>query len=156
MASNATEQEFKITATEHQYAYLAGLIDGDGCVAFRKRRDKKTKSGFTFCPQLIVVSKDLFFLEKLKETFFGHIDTQGKSAFNGKQIWSLRFSTNEMRAMLPELIPHLILKRREAELLLEGITITVRHRFSDYDPTGLDRIVDAINALKKIGREVFV
>lgn len=136
--------------TSEQYAYLAGLIDGDGCVALRWRLDPKCKTGRTACPQLIVVSKDMWFLEKLKTVYGGRLNRQGKCNFSdGSQVWSLRFSPNEMRELLPHLIPHFVLKQEEAKLLLEGINITVRHRFKDYDPSGLDGIIESIKTLKK-------
>lgn len=137
-----------MAATPQQYAYLAGLIDGDGCVALRWQKDKKARSGLTVKPQLQVTSKDQWFLEELILTFGGRLNKQGRSAFTGGQIWSINFSANEMREMLPYLIPYLVLKKKEARLLLEGLTITSRHRFKDYDPSGLNKVIATIQALK--------
>lgn len=144
-----------MAATKEQYAYLAGLIDGDGCVAFRKRKDSKTKSGFSYTSQMIVTSKDEWFLLDLQKVFGGYMNKQGRSVFNGKQIWSLRFTSNQTREMLPKLIPHFVLKKQEAELLQKGLAITARHRFKDYSRDGLDEIVDKIKFLKK-NREVTI
>lgn len=124
------------------------MIDGEGCIALYKKKDKKTRSGFSYASYLTITAKEKHFLEILQKYFGGYLNQQGKGAYKGTPMWSLRFSSNEMRELLPNIIPHLILKRKEAELLLQGLEITKNHRFSNYSPSGLDKIVKEIKLLK--------
>lgn len=131
------------------FEYLAGVIDGEGCITLYKKKDKKTKSGFSYSAYLTITSKDKWFLEVIQSNFGGYLNSQGHGAFSNNPIWSLRFNPDEMRRYLPKLIPHLILKQHEAVLLLKGLAITEYHRFRDYDPTGLDEIVMQLKQMKK-------
>lgn len=117
------------------YEYLAGMIDGEGCIAYHQKKDKKTISGFTFAPYMNVTSSVVWHLELLKDNFGGTIskDTQKGFANTGiNDVYSLRWSSNEIRELLPRVLPYLILKRKEAVLVLEGLSITKNHRCKTY------------------------
>lgn len=129
-------------------SYLAGLIDGEGCISFYRAFENKAKNKVSFRPRLGISSKDKWFLEKLKVTYGGNVCKGGKGML-GTQMWDLRFSPNEARQLLPDLIPNLILKKREAILLLEGLMLTLNHRESYHDSTRLNEIVDELKILKK-------
>ena len=136
------------------YEYLAGLIDGDGCVSLYKKKDKKARTGFTFAPFLVVTSTNTAFLLALKKNYGGYLDSQGKGDYCGTPMFRLQFSSNEIRTLLPLLIPHLVLKKEEACLLLEALTLTKDHRTKDYNVfPKLERIVSSLKTLKK-NREV--
>lgn len=139
---------------ETDYAYFAGILDGEGHVGLYRHRDKKCKRGFAWRVMMGVTNTQIPLLLDLQRRFGGVIEKQGKSAFNGRQVWGLRFSTNAMRAILPKLLPYLILKRRDAEIMLSAMRITARHRFSDYDDSGMEPLVREMNIIRLERRKI--
>jgi len=129
------------------FEYLAGMIDGEGCIALYRKKDKKALRGFTYCPYLKIASKDKWFLEELGQVYGGRVGKGGRG-FTGTQIWQLWFTASEIRELLPKVLPHLILKKQEAALLLDALEITKWHRSSDYDDSTLDGVVSALKILK--------
>lgn len=137
--------------SNEQVAYLAGLIDGDGCISLYKRKDAKAARGTTYTPYMTITAKNISFLEYLKEMYGGSINlATAKSGFNGLGCKSLRFSSNECRYLLPLLIPHLVLKKSEAYILLGALQITQNHRqrVANSD-IALDTMVMNMKHLKK-------
>jgi hypothetical protein len=136
-----------------EFAYLAGVIDGEGCIALYRRKDKKAKRGITYAPKLAISSTDLWWLEAIRQQFGGYIGSAGNSNWNNKKkCWQLLFSSNEARMLLPGLIPHLVLKKQQAEVLLSALSITIDHRKSEYDDSELDRKVITLRDMKREGR----
>ena len=131
------------------FAYLAGLIDGEGCITMYAKKDKKAVNGYSFAPMIRIASKDWWFLEEVRKIFGGSLEHGGKSAFNRNQIYDLRFSSNECRAILPEIIPFLILKKQEATVLKDALDITKHHRESGYDKSKVMPLVAELKRLKK-------
>jgi len=136
------------------FEYLAGIIDGDGCVSLHKKKDAKSRGRYSWSPYLSITSKDRWYLETLQKDFGGCIDQSGKSAFNSNKVHALRFSANEIRNLLPKILPHLIYKKEEAIKLLEAVTITGKLTYrtaprSDEDRGILERIFIIMKDLKK-------
>lgn len=136
------------------YEYLAGMIDGEGCISMYRRKCNANKNGFSYMPYLTIASSDMWFLEKLQQCFGGNIDiSKHKAIINDKYVCkechSLRFSPNEIRELLPNIIPFLVLKKREGEILLEALEITKYNRYKGYDRSLLDGKVDDLKFLKK-------
>ena len=99
--------------TTNQLAYIAGLFDGEGTLVIGKYSIKSQKNlayrGFmalsnTYVPVLVYI----------KSLIGGKIIEQGI----GKKCYSLSLSANEIRAVLPELLPYLIIKKEQAEVIL--------------------------------------
>lgn len=87
--------------TDIDLAWAAGFIDGEGCLIFMQNDAKLTIS-----------QKDPRPLVKLKNLFGGSICRHSRG------IWVYQLTTNKCYAALPLLIPFLVLKRDQAELLL--------------------------------------
>lgn len=96
--------------------YLAALFDGEGTIGAYK--DKRSNS---FTENVGVTNTNTALLEWCKLiTGFGYVTPLGdrKSEKHKKGfIWRLR--RDELPVLLPILLPHLKLKRRQAELVLE-------------------------------------
>lgn len=130
------------------FSYLAGLIDGEGCIAMYARKDKKAIDGLTYMPYLTIAGKDKWFLEEIKKSFGGAICLGGVSPLSKSRIYSLRFRATEIRKLLPKIIPHLILKKQEAIVLREGLKLTADHRRRNYNKSLLMPYVTELKRLK--------
>lgn len=98
-------------------AYLAGMIDGDGGFeVFTSGSRNAPTVGLTIgnnCKQLI---------GWLASNWNGRV---GK----GNTVWhTFSFSRDAMREVLPEAAPYMIVKRRQAELALEMLSLTYSDR----------------------------
>ncbi len=106
---------------ETDYAYLAGIIDGEGTVSIsRQTTRRKGHTYIGYGPHLTVSNTDLMMLRSLKDRFGGHI-VKANAPYNNlwKQGYILYFRREEMLALLPRVIPYLTSKRHKAVLLLE-------------------------------------
>lgn len=81
-------------------AYIAGFIDGEGCISITKRKDKEYKNGYSFYSNIRITNTNLEILEWIKNILDcgGHL----KACIIAK-----------------ELLPFLIVKKKQAEILLD-------------------------------------
>lgn len=129
-------------------AYLAGLVDGEGHISLHKHKSPACKRGYSYRVVLCITNSQTSLLTYLQNKFGGRIDKQGKSAFSGRQIYSLRFNVELMKELLPKLLPYLVLKKPEAQIILESMVLTARHRHKDYDDSGLGPLIERMAAVR--------
>ena len=106
-------------------AYLAGLIDGEGCIYFgkewSKRAEKSSKRGFVWSPRLIIGMNDFgpvsFFANKLKTKV--HILNQP----DNKVRYTATIYSGNIRLFLPQITPYLQGKKEQAELLMKALSL---------------------------------
>ena len=107
--------------------YWGGLFDGEGSIGIymRKRVNHGNRCGVEYTPQAGICqsSKGGFLIEKMKDRWGGFINTRDHIRENKNDIWKDSVELNlrgpKCRAFLEEMLPHLILKKRQAELVLE-------------------------------------
>ena len=110
--------------TETDYAYLAGIIDGEGTVTIRRLTERKRERIYvSYGPAITVSNTDLIMLKSLRNRFGGNI-VRANPPRNKRwsQGYLLCFRREEMLVLLPKTIPYMTRKRRKAELLLEYMT----------------------------------
>ena len=110
--------------TELQIGYLAGLLDGEGQVSIAKnirRDDKKRKRNYALRVEVRIVQRRKILLDKLLEWIGAENGSIGGNGLGG-HYFVLRFHAEWLRANLPAIIPHLILKRRQAEIVTEFLS----------------------------------
>lgn len=111
-----------IQLTEVQAAWLAALVDGEGCIAVWKQR-RATGAKVKFNGVICIANTCLELLVKAKElTQSGVLYKHGPSKkFRKpwhKQLYNLRINNRAVPAVLRTILPHLIAKRKQAELVL--------------------------------------
>jgi hypothetical protein len=114
---------------ETDYAYLAGIIDGEGAITIcRQTIRRKGRTSFAYGPELYISNTDLVMIKSLQRRFGGHIvKTKPRPDKLWKQGYLLFFRRDEMLTLLPRVIPYLTTKRRKAMLLLEYMTSRTKH-----------------------------
>lgn len=110
--------------TSEQCAYIAGIVDGEGCISLAKNR-WQTIHSYTICFRIAITNINaLKWLQKT--TGIGTIGkcsiSKGWNRPNIKPMYRWQFGANGMRELLPEIIPYLIIKKEVAILVLEWLS----------------------------------
>jgi hypothetical protein len=93
-------------------------MDGEGCFTLARNTNKPD---WNRRPMMAAMQKKLVPLAKLHTMFGGTVRKSGA----GKKYFSWQLSTREMAVVIPWLIPHLVMKQEEAEIVL-AYAATVR------------------------------
>jgi len=109
------------------WAYVAGLIDGEANISLNAKKPSGGSVGhttydFTLSPNITIVSADRKFLERLREKIgLGEVISQG-TGFYERRSYGLRFDRlGEIKEVLTNCLPHMLLKKKLAELMLEYV-----------------------------------
>lgn len=89
-------------------AYLAGFIDGEGCFSTHDNG-----RGY-LALDLRVVNTNLQVLEWIKKTFGGSIQNKPPQNPNWKRAYFWMLTQKGLRVLIPQLLPHLKVKREQA------------------------------------------
>ena len=92
------------------YSYLAGFIDGEGCIGFTQCRGN-------LVPRLVITNTNLDIIEALKEQFGGYITIPKKYNSSWKQGYHWTLTGNKAVDLLDKCIKHLKIKTSQAEAL---------------------------------------
>jgi hypothetical protein len=128
-----------MTATERA-AYLAGAIDGEGWIGLQRiapNAERGIKSPrFKF--GLTIANTNRPWLETIQSWVGGTIyEMRGKA--NKRRCHFIRFSATEVKAILGMVMPYLLIKRRQAELLIQFFPLAaVRRMGNGYPASGAD------------------
>jgi len=118
----AVRVKFHTNQTPEQFAYLAGIIDGEGCFYIGHCKQGKYGSGYQWHVLIKVTSCDEELIVWLENTFGGSKDsryrwTSKKTAYRPVYNWQC---TGEMLDyILPHIYPYLIIKKRQCEIFFE-------------------------------------
>jgi len=110
----------KTDMSESTKAYLAGYLDGDGTINANLDKRKNCK-GYGVHFEVSLISKNKQFIEKLKGMVGGHLSTFiYEDSRRKKEGYKVGF-TNQASALafLKAVTPHLILKKRQGEVMIE-------------------------------------
>lgn len=110
------------TPTEHDIAYTAGIVDGEGCIAITRefRGDR-----YHFNVVVVVANTSLPVLEWLQDRWGGHVPALTASrAPNQRPAGQWRsLSGRQIKGMLESILPYLQIKRAQAENALQMIAV---------------------------------
>ena len=122
-----------MTVTNEQAAYMAGALDGEGHIGLRRQASDpavgRQSPKFQFV--ITVANTNKQWLETLASWFGGHVYKMNEASETLRVSYSLRFRAAESRALLTTVMPYLLMKRRQAELILRYFEIAVRRRESN-------------------------
>lgn len=107
--------------SEVEKAYLAGLVDGEGHIGLALGKKTKSYHNETYMPNITITNTNLSLLTWIKETTslgFIFLDSNSRNIkWKTKGCWKLR--TNEQIVFLRSILPYLVIKKLQAELLIE-------------------------------------
>ena len=115
------------------WEYMAGMIDADGCINTTKTGVNRNVVG-----RVTIANTNHMFLQTLKDEFGGTLALRKQGAKKGwKPYGSISWTNRQAEHIIKNVLPFLIIKKRQAELCLELIqmrNISKRDRY-DYVPT---------------------
>ncbi len=120
--------------TEQEWAYIAGLFDGEGYFGVFKHTSpsfrERTKDGFVREYRISIANNSKELLEYVQKIVGqGIIYVHKRTNPNHATGYRLCFYPNSAREILPHVIPYLFLKKELAEIILEMLeTIKKIHR----------------------------
>jgi len=122
--------------------YLAGLLDGEGYIGIRRCTTKNDGSLIPeFKPTMVITNTNYDLMLVLKASFRGSIckrRTSKHGITNGwKQSYSFEFNRTEIRRLLPLLLDKLIIKKEQAQLLVD-LFATYKHTSWGYGYTAVE------------------
>jgi hypothetical protein len=97
--------------------YLAGLVDGEGCIRLNPSGKGKYRR---YYPRLQVTNTYLPILEQLKEQFGGCITEKKNNRPDWSTAYDWRVNGDTARTILTSLIPYLIIKKEKAVEVLSN------------------------------------
>jgi hypothetical protein len=118
----------KRVLTTAEAAYLAGLVDGEGTISVWRHRAPRNSSGYTYVPIFTIAQANQPFLEEIRDIVGnGSVRRANRASLQNpkhKDCYTLSFRAHQTRWVLPQILPYLRIKRRQADLLLEYYTST--------------------------------
>ena len=111
--------EFLTEEEKREWAWLAGIIDGEGCVSVKRRRDKKTGS-LHYDLRLIVQMTHEPTIKNIKRiTSVGRISTRSWQKPEWRLVYTWECGDRTAVSVLRCCLPYLVTKRAQAILGME-------------------------------------
>ena len=108
--------------------YLAGVVDGEGCITINKKKAKGYAFEFRYVPVFKVTNTNLELLNYIHKLVGSGSIIPLPNNFRGrKRMYQLDFYANTQRWLLPLLAPLLKCKRQQADLVIELLNLTNTH-----------------------------
>lgn len=120
-----------MTHTESERtAYIAGAIDGEGWIGVCRKgpsaRDGKRTPHFSFAVTITNTKRE--WLETLQSWFGGYLDTVYGLSDRRQATYRLTYRQAEAKALLSRVMPYLLIKYRQAELLMRHFELAATRR----------------------------
>ena len=132
-------------------AYVAGIIDGEGCIGFTKARK-------TIFPRVMVANTNKELLEDLKEQFGGDVKPLSLRKNNWKQGYIWRLSWTRAVDFLDLIYDYLRLKDAQAATVFawDAIRPGKGHKPTDEDREAVDFLLERMTWLNAKGTRTTV
>lgn len=99
------------------YAYLAGLVDADGCIQINRRKSIKNGNSYSLCLSVSQCSEQIPFY--LLRKFGGNIYEGKKYKENSRAMFRWSIWAIKAKNLLINLEPYLVLKKERAKVAIE-------------------------------------
>ena len=104
-------------------AYVAGVLDGEGCLTIGRAATKETRTGYVYGAIMMISNTHLPALKAIAEICGnGRIKQQLRKNDAHKPVYRLDFTANQIRHVLPQLRQHLLIKPAQADILLSFLS----------------------------------
>lgn len=109
----------KIEYDDLKKAYIAGLVDGEGCIHIQKRYDTRRGRCRNYYKLDVIISmKNRSGIDYVRSVYGGTLTTVvhgGQNIYKNRRYWRLVIGSTNALKMLRELYPYLIVKKNTAE-----------------------------------------
>lgn len=135
--------------------YLAGFVDGEGSISCYKRKDIRTKRGFTINSIFSIAGTNKEILEELNQICKGKIftDKPNKQIPKAKIVHHLSIQDLEsIRNVLKLIVGKLVIKQTQAILMIEYCNLRLKNKGKVYSEREI-QIAEQITKLNRRGKE---
>ncbi len=134
-------------------AYIGAIIDGEGCLLIGRKRHRMTGK-IKYQPSISIVSKDKNLIDMLNIKFYGITNISGHNPKTNEKYYRwLLTGFNKIESFLKEIMPFILIKRKQAEFLLNFIksrkTSVNGKKYLPYNDVDI-YLFEEIKKLKKI------
>ena len=104
-------------------AYIAGFLDGEGHLGILRAKRAESRSGYRYGVVLDVSNTNREVLGTILQWlgdngWIGNPERNNHRFPNAKPLYRLRFSRLQIREILPQIMPYLIVKREQAKAMM--------------------------------------
>lgn len=105
-------------------AYIAGLIDGEGCISISRVKTptklprSMTRQTYYYRPAVIMVNTERTMLDYVATAYGGKVTRIKKAERFSKDVYQWVITGKNMRRLLKDVLPYLLTKRKQARLIL--------------------------------------
>lgn len=104
----------------YELAYIAGLFDGEGCVALHRFRGRKNRcDAAKIALTCSITNTDKRAIDFMQSRFKGSVACEDRSRHNHKNSWKWAIFSRQAAAFLKEILPFLVLKKERAILAIQ-------------------------------------
>ena len=117
---------FEFTTEREKYIWIAAWIDTEGSINLHRQRGAEYSFGFGWRPSISIGNTNegvLITLAYLIGKGNIRLKKRATALLTHKPMYELYISPNQCRELLPLIRPFLVLKHRQADLLLEALEI---------------------------------
>lgn len=107
--------------TETEIAYLAGIIDGEGCFFIGLFRTKATHDLLNYHTYIKISNTDQNLMKWIKEKANSTNNTQHRCtriSLKERDIYNAQIGGQTLDELLPKIYPYLIVKRKQCEVMM--------------------------------------
>ena len=102
--------------------YIAGLMDGEGCITITRRKSCKNRiypnNYWYYEPQTIISNTNKKVLSFCLSYYGGWIATVKMCKREHATVYHWKLTGDKMRGLLTDIIPYLIVKKKQAHMIL--------------------------------------
>jgi hypothetical protein len=100
-------------------AYIAGMIDGEGTVGIYRKVPKKPTHSVRYHERVAISNSNLEALNYINDFFPGVFAKNIRYSDKHSPMWRLEYHVLRAHPILEAVLPYLIIKRKQAELVLK-------------------------------------
>jgi len=144
-----------------ELAYVAGIIDGEGCIGIQTFKTRGRRGGVRYGMYVTVANTNEWLIQWFKFNFGGCVCRTDNSGSNNKDCWSWRIQTRQAADFLRLVLPYLQIKRFRAEVALQfqdGKRPSYSHRWNpktDEELAVEEAQYITMRKLNKVGRTLY-
>jgi len=105
--------------TVAHWAYAAGIVDGEGCITIKRTKAIGTYRRPRYIANVSVVNSNIHMIEWLHENFGGSFFARKKQRDFHKNTWAWDASALVAAKFCEGILPYLLAKREQAEIVLD-------------------------------------
>jgi len=144
--------------TISQGSYIAGILDGEGCIGVYKRKSKSSTHEYDFGVRVIITNSNLDLIKWIKEvTGVGCAWVDKKPDV---ERWNLihryQITGTEAKNLIEQIYPYLIVKKTKADVALSFPTYKKGKRRTIGEYRHQEGLFESLLVMNKRGRVVLI